>query len=245
MTVKSKLQDWAKRLAGARTALGELHDLARELREQHAAVLKERNLVGAAPPPLEEVLANVETVMASHAAAEAESMAHQFRQSFGGELVPRTNGSFIERKPTIPDWFHSPNLTLARLCALFPEQAKAAIAAILRAFPYQASSPMADRRRLIAEADERIRALEVQHEQLVDEAAALEPPVTLTLLPEVKARRDAAAAKAQREAAAEEARRRAEAAVNAREPAPRAVPSAYLRREAAERERLRADVTRG
>jgi hypothetical protein len=157
-------------------------------------------------------------------------MAHQFRQSFGGELVPRTDGRFIERRPSLPDWFHSPNLTLARLCVLFLEQAKAAISAILRASPCAACSSMKDRRRLIAEEDAKIAGIVPAHEQLVDETAALEPPVILALLPEVKARGDTAAAKAQRERMEREAREKSEAAVNAAIPI-RAAPSPYMARE--------------
>jgi hypothetical protein len=228
-SIGQAVKDFAGRLAGAKTALGELHDLDRELRAQHAAAVQARNIIGAAPPPLDEILANVERVISSHAAQEVESLARQFRQYFGGELIPKTNGSFMERKPSLPDWFHSPDLTLARLCALFPEQAKTAIAAILRSVPFEAGSSMTDRLHLIAEADARIHEAEAQHEQLAAEAAALEPPVMLTLLPAVKARREAAAAKAQREGATDEARRRAEAAVNAQNPAPSAAGSLYLR----------------
>lgn len=237
MTVKGKLQDWARRLAGARTALGELHDLDRELREQHGAALKERERVASAPPPLDEIIGNMERIIDAHAAQELEQTAYGLRHAFGGALEVRRDGNLAEVKPTMPNWFYTGpgDLTLARLAAFAPGLVKARIAEILRAFPFEAGTPMADRRRLLAEADARTAEIARAHEQLVDEAAGLEPPVTLTLLPEVKARRDAERAKAQRERVQREARERAAAAVDATIPT-RAVPSSYLTREKAQPE---------
>jgi hypothetical protein len=228
MTIKGKLQDWAKRLAGARTALGELHDLDTELRAQHSVAVRERERLASASPPVEEIVANMEHVIDERTAEEAESMAYGLRHAFGGGFEMRRDGNLAERKPTLPDWFYRADFTLARLAGFAPGLVKARLAEILRAALYEAGSPMADRRRFLAEADAKIAEIERAHEQLVDEAAALEPPVTLTLLPEVKARRDAAAAKADRERVQRAERERIEAQVNA-EVRPRAVPSLYLR----------------
>jgi hypothetical protein len=235
MTVKTRLQDWTRRLQGARDAVKELGDVDRELRAQHAQALKDRSHITSAPPPIEEVLAAMEAVVDAAAARWAEEHGWSFVKNLGPGFRVKTSGELVPERPRLPDYLtHGLNpLGFDDLVGLFPDAMKARLREILAGVEYQPGPATADRARLVREVDERIVSIEREHEQLVEAAAALEPPVTLALLPAVKQRRAAAQAKAQREqaerAAREAAAQRVEAWRREATVRPAGVSSPYMR----------------
>jgi hypothetical protein len=229
MTVKERLRDWTKRLTAARSALGELHELDAELRAEHGRLLKERSRIASSPPPLEEILANMEAAVSATAARWAQEHSWSLLKGFGPGLRLKADGSLVPERPGFPSYFVTNPFTFKDMVGIMPDAVKVRLRQILSSVEYVPGSPMADRERLLAEVDERIRQLEGEHTGLVAEAAGLTPePVLLALLPSVAAHRAAEQAKADRERAQREARERAAAAVNAQVPAPRAVASPYL-----------------
>jgi hypothetical protein len=241
-TLITKVQDWAGRLAGAKTAMGELHEADRTLREQHAAAVKDRDHVVNTCAPVEEVLANLERLLDEQAYHWAKGQGFSMVMAVGPGQNVTSDGALAPRPPQLPGWFYD-NLTLVRLAYFAPTVVKARLAEIIQATPYEAGAPAADRARLYAEADARVAEVERQHTDLVDAAAALDPPIELKLLPVVAERRATEAAKRKRNAAADEDRRQREAAVNARhvDPPRGMALSPYIEASRAERRSLRGE----
>jgi hypothetical protein len=115
---------------------------------------------------------------------------------------------------------------------LFPDLLKTRLKEILAGVAYEAGPAQADLPRLVAAADARIRDIEDRHAELVDMAAALSPPVTLTLLEPVRQRRETERIRVRREADAAERRRQLEEDINQgaeqERGQPRVTRSAYL-----------------
>lgn len=235
-----KITDWAARMAGAKTAAAELREFDQALRQEHAALLKERQQTIGRLQPRAAILANMERVVDALAAAWEKDNAVSLVQVLGPGLEEKDDGTLKERPARLPEWFHggphsAGDLHLYRLTGAFPALAKARYAEIINAAEYEEGLPLSERPGRVAELDERIREIEVRHSQLVDEAATWDPPVGLQLLPAVAQRRVDDEAERKRHAEADAARAAAEAAVNAQEPAPRVGPSAYLAGQAARR----------
>jgi hypothetical protein len=226
-SITNRLKDFGARLTAARSALSELHELDAELRAQHAAALQERSRLTSSPPPLEEVLANMEQVVDRAAAAWAEEHGQSLLRNLGPGLRMKADGALTPERPGFPSYFVTNPFTLTHLVGLAPDIVKQRLRQILSGVEYQPGPATADRERLLVEADAKIAALEHEHEQLVLEAGALEPPVTLELLPSVKVRRQKEARRAELTAREREARERAQQAVEAAVPV-RAVRSSYL-----------------
>jgi hypothetical protein len=228
--------DWAARLAGARTAVEELHATDHQLREAHAAAQRGRDRLISAPPPVDEVIGAMVRVVDAHAAGWAREHAVGLIHAFGPGLELERDGTLRERPARMPDWFLLRDLRLKDVVGAFPELVKARLAEIIRGHAYEAGPSQTERARLVAEADARIAELEAQHTELVDAAGALTPPIVLALLPAVQARRDADAARRQREGRAEQDRQAREAAVNRQhDQAQGGTPSPYLAEQARRR----------
>ncbi|MDI6773339.1 MAG: hypothetical protein QME77_12245, partial [bacterium] len=187
-----------------------MHELNRQLRAEHAAAEKERQHILGTSPPLEELLAAMEERVDAAAASWMREHGVQLPHTLGPGLEIKSDGSIVSQRSRFPYALENRPLDFNALCALAPDLVKQQLRRILSAIPYKAGPPLADRTRLLVEADARIAEIERAHEELCDSAAALEPPVTLTLLLEVKARREAEQAKADRERVQREARERAQ-----------------------------------
>lgn len=224
MKLVDTINDRAARLAAS---MAELHEMDRQIREAHRAAERARDELVSAPPPADEVIAAMEGEVDQLAATWAKERAHGIVTSFGPGLQLNRDGTLNPRQPQSPDWFFTKHLTLQELAGAFPELVKPRLAALIRGYEYVAGPAQADRARAVAEADARILELEEEHTGLVDQAAALEPPILLELLPRVKDRRAEEAERARRNAQADADRRVRETAVNERH-ARRVSHSSYL-----------------
>lgn len=200
-----------------------------QLREAHTAALAEQKRACDGRPPIDEVVANMRRLVDEAAARWGNDRHYSMLIDFGGGMELRTDGSIQERRPQM----HSlQRVSLDSLIGLAPELVKARLEEILRSQPYEAGAPLADRPRLIAEADVRIREIEDQHETLVNACGQLDPPITLRHLTPVQERRDRESLEARREAdRSEEERRRAaelDARIVAKAQEPRGGRSAYI-----------------
>ena len=122
----------------------------------------------------------------------------------------------------------TPDQVLEILIGMAPEIVKARFRALILSQASPDAPPSKDRPRLLAEAAERIAAIEREHTELVDFAAGLEPPIKFEYLPAVRDRRQLEADEARRQAAATAERRAVEQAVDALPEAPGGARSAYL-----------------
>lgn len=221
-TVMTKVADWTNRLAGARSAMEELRGADAELRREHAAALAERTRVIGLSPPLADIIGAMRRLVDEHAQQWAERNGPGLVRAFGPGLKESgEDGSVSEQKPSMPDMFWTAygnlpvrDMNPSALAGLAPDLMKTRLEAVIRATPYDAGPPIADRPALLAELDAKIRDIEQRHTELVDGAAAFDPPITLALLPAVAARRQEEAYRQKRNAAADAARREREEAVN-------------------------------
>jgi hypothetical protein len=206
--------DYAKTIEAARQALTGLHDEDARLRAGHLELERERNRILQASPPVEDIVAAMRDVVDRDAAAWANDKAASFRGAFGPGLE-ETEGAFRARRPSWPQWF-APHINFHELVGLFPELVKARLEAIIRADVYEPGAALAERTLLLADVDRRIAELEHAHEQLVDVAGSLTPPVKLHCFPAVAARREREAMQRQRDEQTAAERKEREAAVNHR-----------------------------
>lgn len=199
-----------------------------QLREAHRSALVERKRACDGRPPIDEVVANMRRLVDEAAARWGNDRHYSMLIDFGGGMELRTDGSIRERRPQM----HSLGNHVDSLIGLAPGLIKDRLEEILRSQSYEAGAPLADRPRLIAEADVRIREIEDQHSALVDAAAHLNPPISLELLPAVRDRREHERIQARREGdrLADERRRQEEldARMAAKEKEPRGGRSAYI-----------------
>ncbi|MFA5028544.1 MAG: hypothetical protein WC713_11795 [Candidatus Methylomirabilota bacterium] len=231
MTLKDRLAGWAKRLAGAMGALDELHAADQDLRRTHAELKKERNKIVSAPGPREEVLANFDKLIEAEAARwQQEAGASLIRHGSPGFTLQR-DGELVPQRPAWPGEFQKV-LTLKDVAGLFPDLVKTQVAALVTTTTYTPGPAASDRWAALKTIDQKIAEIEEQHAALVDAAAALTPPVALTLLPDVAARRETERDLREREATAAERRREQEARVNQQYPTRRDGRSRYLTEQA-------------
>lgn len=192
MSLIDTVKTWTARLAGARTAIGEVHDLDTQLRAAHRAAVKERDRLATAPGPRVEAVANVEALIDAHAAAWGARHTQGLLSAVAPGLETRHDGVRVARTPRLPEWmvYVGPHEHGGREAALFPDLVKSRLRGMILGASYVEGPAAADRERLVAEADAKIRAIEDQHTELVGTAAAFTPPIVLALLPAVKTRRE-------------------------------------------------------
>jgi hypothetical protein len=238
MTTPSVAADYAKGLQAARAALTTLHAEDARLRAEHVALGRERLHLLNAWPPVDEIVAAMRGVVDALAAAWAKNKASSLRAAFGPGLEETTPGSFKPRRSQWPEHlFYSTvygGFNSEHFAEMSPETVKATFEAALRADPYEAGPPLADRLPLLADVDARIAALERAHEELVDAARALDPPVSFSYFPNVAERRAREAEERRRNELADADRKEREARVNSNH-ARRPQRSPYLQRQAARR----------
>jgi len=184
------LTDLVGRLAGARSALDELHGTDKTLRAMHEDLQAERRRLCGARPPKADLIAEAERQVDAIAAAWAAANGPQLVDA----IAPRvdvTPGDAV--RGTVEG-----NLLLApfavdvlTLLALAAGPVKQSLRAIIAATEYAEGPPMSERVPLIAAVDAKLADVEEQHSSLVDQAAAL--GIALDLLDAVRLRRARAA----------------------------------------------------
>jgi hypothetical protein len=211
-----ELQDLASATEAARVGTVRLSEHDQLCRQAHAAAVKAHKRLLAASPPPDEVVANMRALVAKKCADRTTYHARGIVQAFGGTREENIlTGQLDYRKPSLyRPAADSGRLTFEDLIAFLPNLVADRLEQIIRAAPYEAGAPEAHRPRLIAEAVEKIRAIESEHSALVDAAAQLDPPIVLQLLPSVQAARERENEKAKRQQVAIEMQRQAEAEVN-------------------------------
>jgi hypothetical protein len=174
----------------ARAAIAKLKQADQQLRDEYEALVKARSLLTDLPAPVDEVVRNMHALVDQKAAELVDDCRHGLIRAFSGRLELERDGTFTTVRPQLylpPDqtkrWFFDWYL-------FAPELVKARLEQVIRGKAYEAGGPMADRLRLIQEADERILAKEDEHASLCDLAASLDPPIRIELLPSVSERRE-------------------------------------------------------
>jgi hypothetical protein len=191
-TLTEKVVDWAKKLAGARSAVQELADADAGLRQALADAQAERAKLINLRAPKSEVLRALDD--------EITTLADRWAAEYGMRLVTCLAGTVdvapsgeprgIVRYATLTD--EVGGLGLPALAALLPIELRAGLAEVIAKTSYEEGPAMAERVARVATVDRKIRDLEQQHSQLCDDARVL--GITLALLPEENARRIQAAA---------------------------------------------------
>lgn len=214
-------------LCDAQDAAGKLFQRDAELRAAHAAALSARKRIASSPPPTEEVVANMRAVVDEHAAKWLLDNSWAITLAFAGERRAQRDGSVTQQRPTL--WRRAGHfLDVPDLVGLVPEMMKVRFEAAIRSRTAEAGPEADERARIVAELDGKIAAIERTHSGMVDAAAALTPPISLSLLESVRARREIELERQKRDGEAAEAARRAAAVVNEKLPRT-ATRSSYLR----------------
>lgn len=192
------MSDELKTLREAKAAAEKLSERERELREQHAALGKERRSVVAAYLPIEEVIANAGSLVDQAATSWMSKFGGSVVRALSGYRELRAPGDTSERevKPHLPR-IGDGNLTIVDLAGIAPALVKERLAEIIRATPSKFGLSADARAARLAEIDARIADLEAAHSELVD--AAAEFGISLPLLDAVRERREADARRAARE----------------------------------------------
>jgi uncharacterized membrane protein YqiK len=209
-----------QQLREAAAAAAKLAQRDQELRAAHKAAIAERHRVHFAPPPTEEVLANMRRLVDEAARAWLAENAGAIAEAFAGRTDERPSGPHVTRRPSLwrrPGHF----LDVPDLCGLAPEAMKARFEEAIRRRDARAGLPPAERAERVAELDRRIAAIEESHTTMVDAAARLPQPIDIPLLETVRSRRSAEREAKRRAAEVEAARKQAEAELAAREAAGR------------------------
>jgi hypothetical protein len=226
--------DFIKRLRksqdAALAAVKELAGVDVELKAQHAANVKEREQILTLPPPVDEIVRNLERAIDEGGAHKAGQLHWTLVNVFGGSCETQADGSVLLTKPGMLRLQDLDRVTFADLCALAPAVVKENLAAIVRSKPYDAGLPMAERLAALAKVDAEIARIEQAHTDFVAEAASMPSPIVFELLPAVRDRR----AKEKRNAelkAENEAWNQRQAALNppSSAPRPRVGESQYLK----------------
>ena len=183
------LADLAGRLAGARSALDDLHATDKALRQMHEELQAERGRLCTARPPRAELIAAVERQVDDAAAAWAAACGPQVIAAVSGTVDVLPGGEV--RGIRAGNLFEVPALAglldVPTLMALVPDQVKAGLRQLIEATEYAEGPPMSERPTLIAAVAAKIADVEEQHSGLVDQARAL--GITLGLLDDVRSRR--------------------------------------------------------
>ncbi|MGB7220750.1 MAG: hypothetical protein WBD07_18265 [Vicinamibacterales bacterium] len=177
--------------AAARAAMEALSTAEQKLRAEHREEINQRDKITNLPPPVDDVVQQMRACVDAYAAQAAAEYRRGVVHAFGGELYLQGDGTYVPKPPGLyrppAPVGHTPFMDL---CAFAPALMKERLEQIIRSEAYEAGPPIADRLRLIAEADARIRAKEDEHTQLVDTAAAFDPPIVMQLLPAARERRE-------------------------------------------------------
>lgn len=200
-----RIKNAVSAVGAARAAAGSLATLDRELRDRHAAAAKHVRDLALLPEPVDAVVANMRAAIDAAAAHFDAAYGQQLVTAFSHQIRIDDDLSTDVKKPQS---FWSPTLTPSwqNLCWLNPEAMKATFERAIRACKYTPGIPITERASAIRQAQDQVRALEAEHEALVDEAA--KSGIVLQHLPSVTARREAAARAIEIEERAAEHRRR-------------------------------------
>lgn len=183
-----------------------------ELRAKHAEALKAQEQTAGLLPPMSEVVANMRRCIDEAAGSFHKDHGYGVAHAFAGDWSLATDGRLeLRSQPGLAN-FNLPGaqLTVANLCAFFPEQMKDAFARAIAAKYSELNksdigTTFKNRPQEYEAANQQIREIEEAHSLVVDCAAELNPPIVLELLPGVARRRRAEKDQAERTAAARKA----------------------------------------
>ena len=184
-------QDPIASIRAARDATQKLASAEQALREQHAALLKERRDTESAYPTQEEVISNASRLIDKASADWQGKQASNIVRSLSGFREVRGNGDTSERTipPRLPNFMGlGGSIEVDDLVGLFPEIVKARFSAIIKSAPVKFGLPLAARAKRLEELSRSIENIEREHSDLVDSAGQV--GVALALLPSVKTRRE-------------------------------------------------------
>lgn len=195
----TKVSTEIKALREAKDAATKLVTYAQALRQQHAALVTERDAHVSAHGSQDEVVANMTRLVDAAAAQWATDYTPTLVRELSGFVEQAGINPVRERHapPRLPA-FPWRWLDLPALCALAPSVVKAQLTLILQAAPAASYGlPAEARASRLADLAEQIAALESQHMELVDGAA--EVGIVLPLLDAVRERREQEARRLERE----------------------------------------------
>ncbi len=205
-------QDRLKAIRAGIVAAQKLRETEQELRERHAALSKERQILAGADPAMAEVLASMEGLVDRKAAEWAKTFSGHIVRAVGGHEAPGV-AQPTRMKPQLPQLPRfgdgRTGLTIEDLCGLDPERVKTQFAGIIRESGARFGLPVGERAAKLAELDAAIISTVAAHTELVD--ASAEVGITLALLAHVATKREREQQLQEREAELEDARRKAAA----------------------------------
>ena len=181
-------------IRAAQDAARQLTDTERQLRERHAALVRERGQVRYGNASEAECLANVDRLVDDRRAAIDDMRGELVRRALSGYLQPRTSlgGTARDQRipphlPTIGDAMNANALTFDDLCWLAADVVKDALKRVVRAGT-RFGLPPKERADRLATLEREIADVERQHTELV--SAAGDVGITLQLLDTVRKQRE-------------------------------------------------------
>jgi len=184
--ILEKVQGWTARLAGARTAVDDLHSVEKELRQEAEGLAVERSRRIGSRPPREDIIAAAERQVDAIAADWAKSNGPQLVAALAGSVDVAPDGTVRGLIPgNLLNGFPTPDGPA--LIGLAPSVVKASLRKIIEAAEYVAGPSMDERQRMIADLDAKLADVEARHSELVDHAREL--GITIALLPNEAGRR--------------------------------------------------------
>jgi hypothetical protein len=187
-TILGKVQDWAAKLAGARTAVDDLHSVEKELRQEAEGLAVERTRLLGARPPREDLIALAERQVDAIAAEWANGNGPQIVAALAGAVDVQPGGDAVRGlvPGDIRTWLPG-MIDGSAVIGLVPSVVKNRLRQIIEAADYIPGPSMDQRQRMIAELDVKLADVESRHSELVDHACEL--GITLELLPNVAGQR--------------------------------------------------------
>jgi len=179
MRMPKLISDLAQRMAGAQTALADLHDADRSMRHEHEQLIAERARVAASLPPRTELIERLAT--------DVDELGSRWRQMHAAGVVAAGQPSEISTALGTSLITGVGVIDLGALCGLLPAALKEGLGAIVRGTPFEEGPARGERPRLLADLDQRIQAIEDEHSRLC--GAAAQNGVSLALLEPVRSRR--------------------------------------------------------
>lgn len=179
-TIIDKAKSWAQSLAGARSAVSQLHETEARLLDNLSQLRAKRDQLLSSRPPRADVIANMEAAVAQLGATWLENHGEYIVGNLAGGLDVGVRGDVagiragrLKSESFHPfDAFPSGNVSIDALCALAPTLVRESLKRIIDSARYEAGPPLTERAPRIAIIDAEIEELEREHAALVDQAEA-------------------------------------------------------------------------
>ncbi len=152
-----KVTDVARRISGAATAIRDLREAERSIRQEHERAVRERDALLAAPPPREELVKAFDDAV--------DAIAQRWREDNASQLLSAVHVDAAAGAASV-SFDKAPNLYgavgYAAICALAAGPAKEALKAAVASMTYTPGPPLVERPRLLHHQSRRERCGEAR-----------------------------------------------------------------------------------